>query len=521
MSSAEWVQQVMTPRAEDSVDVRWACETASALWSRGEREQALQWIHHAIQAATSEGQHQRADDLDRVAQELEHLPLPRPRSASPSAPAPASTTSPSVEHVSPRPKLARTAPYKLAPDDITYLEAPSSVLLQACEPSAEAPRLEPNPNARAAGSTHAGVGPEALGSSPTHAGVGPEPQSDKPALPARPMPPAPAVDPETTMVNRGVKPRQERTMVMDMRGFTPGAVEPGAVESRVAPPERAAPAPPAPAKSPVPASPASPAATPKSAIPPQATPLMTTAAPSVPKRPPPSNAFAPASLLRPVLKERPITDFEQTVERRAPILDAEQTDVSSALPVASSLSAALSSAANSEAVGAPTEQSPPAHDLDNEDTSKVLYSAPPSADAPGESPVTEASSAAESAPSASPTTDASGASAIEPAVEPSAPPSAGTSSAPPISTSASSAPVSAGASSAPLSAGASSAPPSAGASSAPGTVSSPNLPLESMRALRVAVTAGSGRELRVTLLDDTDPLPDNAQEAFLLPIKRS
>ncbi len=392
MSEEEWVVQVIAPAPEDSPDVRWACETASAMWSRGEREQALQWVHHAIQAATAEGSHQRADDLDRAAQELEHLPLPRrPRVTDVDDSSPASTTQATAEDPSapkPKPKLSRTAPYKLAPDDITYLEAPTSGLLEASVPSGGS-------------ATQAGVGPGSKAVSATSAGMGPETTIEpEPAPPpqdrkSRPLPPAPSQDYESTVVNAGVPKRQDRTQLMDMRGFSPGAPEPTQApapgveddpthEPTLAPPEPAqAPAAPVPPAAPQPPSPPKPfAARPAHAS---------------------SLAPTPASLLSP----RPSTDFERTVERRVPILPAERS-----MDKVASSKASVSTAAPSI-------------------------------------------SAVSSAPS----------------------------------------------------------------TLAPGTLGSPNLPLEAMRARRVAVAEGSGKELSLRLLDEDEAVPPGAQEALLLPIK--
>jgi hypothetical protein len=368
MDEAQWVASVIAPAAEDSADVRWACETAAAMWSRGERQQALQWVHHAVQAATSAGKHERADQLDRAAQELEHLPLPR--RPGPSAESdPASTTAPTAQDLPlpQKPKLARTAPYKLAPDDITQFEQPSLGLLEACEPST-------------VGATHSGVGPASIpGAQPvsaTNAGVGPERsgagEGPPKGKPSRPLPPAPTQDPyEATVVNAGIKPKQERTVLLDMRGFSPGATEPEQAPAvTVAAPETA----------PVPV------------------PLE-----EIPKR---RSSFdpTPASLLgAPLATTRPATDFERTVERRAPVLPDEL----------------------------PTEKT--------------------TSDRPASVSGMVASSS--------------------------------------------------------------------GASSAPGTLGSPNSPLESMRARRVAVSSGNGKELSVRLLDEGEDAPDGTQEAILLPLK--
>lgn len=373
MDEAQWVATVIAPSAEDSADVRWACETATAMWSRGQREQTLQWVHHAVQAATADGNHERADALDRAAQELEHLPLPR-RPGPPVADVPASTTEPTASDEPPpqKQKLARTAPYKLAPDDITYLEAPTLGLLEACEPSATGP-------------THAGVqphsGPGTHPAGATHAGMGPDvrsPVEDQPtAKRSRPLPPAPSQDPyEATVVNAGIKAKQDRTQLLDMRGFSPGSEAPAAQAEE----------PPAPTQDPGPST--APVPAPARELPKQRASFEPT----------------PASLLgAPRAVSRPATDFEQTVERRAPVLPDE-------LP-----------------------------------TDKIR---------------SERAAAASSG-----------------AVESSA------------------------------------------LSSAPGTLGSPNLPLESLRARRVAISQGSGKELSVQLLDEGEDAPAGTQEAFLLPLK--
>jgi hypothetical protein len=60
-----------TPRPDDDEDVVWGLSTASALWARGERRDAIVWIRRAIDAANGAGQAGRASELDGAAAALE------------------------------------------------------------------------------------------------------------------------------------------------------------------------------------------------------------------------------------------------------------------------------------------------------------------------------------------------------------------------------------------------------------------------------------------------------------------
>lgn len=55
--------------------------------------------------------------------------------------------------------------------------------------------------------------------------------------------------------------------------------------------------------------------------------------------------------------------------------------------------------------------------------------------------------------------------------------------------------------------------------SAPPTLETPIVALEPMRARRIAVRHGSGRDLVVTLLDDDEPAPQGTQEALLVAVR--
>jgi hypothetical protein len=75
----------------DADDVRWALETANAVWGQGDRRAALSWIRRAAEAAAEAGTDERALELARAAAELRSvLEIPRTLPPSP-APATAST----------------------------------------------------------------------------------------------------------------------------------------------------------------------------------------------------------------------------------------------------------------------------------------------------------------------------------------------------------------------------------------------------------------------------------------------
>ncbi|MBI3200404.1 MAG: hypothetical protein HYZ29_02605 [Myxococcales bacterium] len=142
----EYLETTVEPQPDDSADLRWALETALAMWARGNREQTLKWLHTAMQTASKEGRHDRAYALGRVLSDLEHRPLPVRRSTRPPAPAPAPQsittplsggTNPMVQGASrPGKSLLRTAPYRIVPDEVTSHVAVDAALLEACQPSA-------------------------------------------------------------------------------------------------------------------------------------------------------------------------------------------------------------------------------------------------------------------------------------------------------------------------------------------------------------------------------------------------
>jgi hypothetical protein len=145
-ADADGHDPVLEPQPEDSADVRWALETAIALWARGETAQAVSWMQHAAQAATADGRQERAGSLQRAAEALESRPAHPPSLATAPASASLEETKPMTHESTTtqrRNNMTRTAPYQVAPDDITRLVAPDAALLEACESDPQTHREPP------------------------------------------------------------------------------------------------------------------------------------------------------------------------------------------------------------------------------------------------------------------------------------------------------------------------------------------------------------------------------------------
>ncbi len=73
---------------EDGDDVRWALETANAVWSQGDQRAALSWIRRAAEAAAESGADARALQLARAGAELRsEVDIPRTLPPPPKVPA--------------------------------------------------------------------------------------------------------------------------------------------------------------------------------------------------------------------------------------------------------------------------------------------------------------------------------------------------------------------------------------------------------------------------------------------------
>ncbi|HMY21431.1 MAG TPA: hypothetical protein PKA58_34145, partial [Polyangium sp.] len=90
---AEHSVKLPEPRSDDSEDVVWGLSTASALWARGERKDAVVWIRRAAEAAEAAGNPFRASELGMYLPDLEKA-LSSPVSMPAEEPAPVSDAAP-------------------------------------------------------------------------------------------------------------------------------------------------------------------------------------------------------------------------------------------------------------------------------------------------------------------------------------------------------------------------------------------------------------------------------------------
>ncbi|MBI4953493.1 MAG: hypothetical protein HY908_15810, partial [Myxococcales bacterium] len=79
--------------ATDSDDVRWALETAHAMWMRGDQAEALKWLRRAAETASEEGADMRSLMLARAAADL-RIELDAGASAPPPAAEPGAAPQP-------------------------------------------------------------------------------------------------------------------------------------------------------------------------------------------------------------------------------------------------------------------------------------------------------------------------------------------------------------------------------------------------------------------------------------------
>jgi hypothetical protein len=70
MDPAAFDGATLSSDPSDSDDIRWALETASAMWTKGDHHEALRWLRRAAETASEEGADTRAVELAKVAAEL-------------------------------------------------------------------------------------------------------------------------------------------------------------------------------------------------------------------------------------------------------------------------------------------------------------------------------------------------------------------------------------------------------------------------------------------------------------------
>lgn len=70
MDPAAFDSATLSSDPSDSDDIRWALETASAMWTKGDHHEALRWLRRAAETASEEGSDARAVELAKLAAEL-------------------------------------------------------------------------------------------------------------------------------------------------------------------------------------------------------------------------------------------------------------------------------------------------------------------------------------------------------------------------------------------------------------------------------------------------------------------
>lgn len=172
----------------DTDDVRWALETAVAMWTQGDARGALRWLKTAAETASEQGADMRSLSLAKAAAELRNALDAAPEAAAPEAP-PASAAPPT-----PEPANTATA-------------GPSSAVPPTPRPASAGPPPRPA-HAEAPPGPPPAPPPSGKGSvslrSPTPRRALPKPPPPKsqraPAAPESPSPapppPRPAINPE-------------------------------------------------------------------------------------------------------------------------------------------------------------------------------------------------------------------------------------------------------------------------------------------------------------------------------------
>ncbi|MDI1478746.1 hypothetical protein QHF84_19185, partial [Polyangium sp. y55x31] len=103
------------PKDDDDEDVHWALSTASALWGRGERAEALRWLKRAAEQASDADKDMRSLELFKAAADIAPLlaaaPAPAPQAAPAPPPAPqAAPAPPPAPQAAPAPPPAPAVP---------------------------------------------------------------------------------------------------------------------------------------------------------------------------------------------------------------------------------------------------------------------------------------------------------------------------------------------------------------------------------------------------------------------------
>ncbi|WP_437282491.1 hypothetical protein WME90_18520 [Sorangium sp. So ce375] len=137
------LRPIPPPHDEDNEDVHWALSTATALWGRGERDEALKWLRRAAEQASDANADLRALELFKAAAEVAQKIAaiegdPAAGAEPPTASAPPNAAASAPGHASGAPPATASAPppRPSAPGAASFAARPS------WPPGAEAGRAE-------------------------------------------------------------------------------------------------------------------------------------------------------------------------------------------------------------------------------------------------------------------------------------------------------------------------------------------------------------------------------------------
>jgi hypothetical protein len=191
------------PRLDDDEDVHWALSTATALWGRGERVEALKWLRRAAEQASDVNADKRALELFKAAAEVANQ-----NKAAAAAAVPAET---------PPPPPARPPPPPARPPPVPQAGPPRPGSVFPPPPAPRPPSVPAPP--------------------PAHAAPGPTiPGAPRPPLPVRSAPPPPPGSAPVPQARSAPPPAPMRTPLQ----VTPPA-RPVAISSAKAPMPQAIP----------------------------------------------------------------------------------------------------------------------------------------------------------------------------------------------------------------------------------------------------------------------------------------
>jgi hypothetical protein len=123
---------------DDAEDVSWALSTAEAMWTRGDKDEALKWIRRAVESASEAGADDRALQLAKAAADL----------ASYVGPAPTAPATPAAAPVTPVKAAAPTPSAPRVPNAVAVTpRAPAAVRSPSppVRPAAGSPPMKPAP----------------------------------------------------------------------------------------------------------------------------------------------------------------------------------------------------------------------------------------------------------------------------------------------------------------------------------------------------------------------------------------